>query len=250
MLPVMNALCQLARPASWLLRLHPLALALITLTLPLAQAQTAVKESAPLEIRPAPLFSGPLLALDRDAATIKEGELLQLAMDASRQADSLEAAGLLEAFLEEHAGSAWEPGLRACLGGFWMQEGAYSAALHHWSIAWEQTKGLRSGPGKRIADYALAQWTRLLVGLGRLDELAAIYEAVGNRHLDAGPLEQTYLRTKEFWVRLHWEPSASYRGGWAVANHVVETERERGLDPPSRTPSTMKPTCSKAAHCG
>lgn len=194
------------------------------------QAPTAANGTTGLRL-PAPLsFHRSLVSVGESATALQEGVVLKTALETTKELDPFTAADLFEAFVAENPQSVWTPSLHACLGEFWFQEGAYTSALDHWSRAWDLTKGLSPGPGKEVADYALAHWTRLLLGLGRLDDLEVLFAELGDYHLDAGPLEQKFLAARELHGVLKFRPSATYRGGWAVMNHYVRQADGQGLD--------------------
>jgi hypothetical protein len=71
--------------------------------------------------------------------------------------------------------SPWVPSLRINLGKYYRDNGQYTLALEHWEAAWEATKHYPAGEGKKVADYALAHWTRLLAGLGRVETLDRLF---------------------------------------------------------------------------
>src|SRR5208283_594342 len=104
-------------------------------------------------------------------------------------------------------------------------------ALEQWERAWDATRQYQTGAGKRVADYTLAYWTRMLVELGRLDELQVVFAEAEGRHLDGGPLLQKYLRTKEMYRILRRRPELAYRCGWLVLDHLALVTRGQRLDP-------------------
>jgi RHS repeat-associated protein len=143
--------------------------------------------------------------------------------------DLLDVAQLLESFAEENPSSPWTPSLRANLGWYYFEEGSYTKALDQMERAWMATKDHKIGPGKRIADYALAHWTRFLLALGRLEQLEVILAETQGTALDGGPLQQRFLRTREKYGIMRSHPAAAYRCGWMVMDHLVQQARGRGL---------------------
>ncbi len=190
-----------------------------------------VLTAEPLRLTRVGRLARPLAAVGSSHSAANERGVLQAAFARSDKVDDIDMAALLEAFADENPGSVWTPSLHAGLAHYWLEAGAYSRALEHWARAWELTRGYGTGPGKEVADYALAYGTRVLVGLGHLDEAAIVFAEAGNRHLDAGPLEQKYLKTLELYGMLQRTPAASYRGGWSVLDHMVNRARGKGLDP-------------------
>jgi hypothetical protein len=182
-------------------------------------------------IRGGLLFEQPLEAVAQSPTAAQEASLLQVAIASASAANADEVVEALEAYVAENPSSVWTPSLRARLGRHYCSEGYWTKALEHWERAWGDTKQYPTGPGKQVADYTLAFWTRLLVELGRLDELQAIFAEAEGRVLDGGPLTRKYLRTKEGYGILRQRPEAAYRCGWLVLNRLALATRGRGLDP-------------------
>ncbi|MEI6785619.1 MAG: hypothetical protein WCQ21_32425, partial [Verrucomicrobiota bacterium] len=185
----------------------------------------------PLAMRGGLLFEHPLEAIAESAAAAQEASVLRVAVNSASRDNVLDVAEALEAFAAENPTSAWTPSLRANLGGYYCTEGYWTKALEQWERAWDATKHYPSGTGKRLADFTLAYWTRLLVELGRLDELQVIFAEAEGRNLDGGPLLQKYLRTKELYAMLRQRPEVAYRCGWLVLNQLSQASRGQQLNP-------------------
>ena len=77
-------------------------------------------------------FERPLVAVADSPKAEREGQALQeLAIEARKHGPAW-LAGELEAFLEASPESAWAPSVRANLGVFYHQCGAFTPALAHW----------------------------------------------------------------------------------------------------------------------
>src|SRR5579862_8068701 len=128
----------------------------------------------------------------------------------------------VEAFIATYPQSAWTPSVRSQLAAAYYRDGRYSLALQHWEAAWQATKDLTSGPGKRVADFALAYNARLLASLGRYDTMVTLIAQNANRVLDRGPLSQKWSLTREAvgWMRAL--PGISYRCGTLALYHAAE----------------------------
>jgi hypothetical protein len=116
----------------------------------------------------------------------------------------------LEMFLAAFPSSPWAPSLHANLGQWYRSRGQSTIALEHLVAAWESSRVFSTGDGKRVADFSLAHYTRLLMVLGRTDILAAIYQSYGNYIFKPGPLQQMWLRTREKYGRMLKYPGDSY----------------------------------------
>jgi hypothetical protein len=115
----------------------------------------------------------------------------------------------LEEYLRVRTNSPWAPSLDAALGKHYFDTGRYTLALEHWELAWLATKDYESGNGKRVADYTLAHWTRLLASLGRYETLVALIQENRMRILDRGPLSQMWVRTREAVAEMRQKPGIS-----------------------------------------
>jgi RHS repeat-associated protein len=146
-------------------------------------------------------------------------EALERWMMDGKPADPVE----LETFLGELPESPWAASLHACLGHHYLDHGRYSMALRHWERAYEWTGQDATDPGKRIADYTLAFWTRLLASLGRVETLAFLYEENAERVLDGGPLSQRWERTREALNEMIERPGVSYKCGTYALDQVART---------------------------
>lgn len=86
---------------------------------------------------------------------------------------------------------------------------------------WEAT-GFATEPGaKRVADFTLAHWTRLLASLGRREALAVLFAQSQDRVLDGGPLEELFLATQEGFMRMVTDPGAAYRCGTLALGRIA-----------------------------
>jgi len=117
--------------------------------------------------------------------------------------------------------------LDAALGRYYYDLGRYTLALAHWELAWHATKDYPNGNGKIVADYVLANWTRLLAQLGRYEALTNLVQETRGRVLDRGRLSQKWGRTKEAIVDMARNPGISYRCGTFALNSVA---RELGIN--------------------
>ena len=184
----------------------------------------------PTKLAPPRFFRQPLQAVGPGFTAADEAVMLSLGIQSLSGPDPMPLADFLDDFIAENPDSVWTPSLRINLGRFYYDEGAYTKALTHWELAWEQNRLEPTGQRKRVADYALAHWTRLLGGLGRLEQLGLVLGESQDRILDRGPLTQKFIRTRELYGLLRRFPGASYRCGWAVVDKLFASMRGQGLN--------------------
>jgi len=128
----------------------------------------------------------------------------------------------LELFLQGNTNSPWAPSLHANLGKFYLDQGRITPALEHWEAALELTANEPVGNGKKVADFTLAHWTRLLASLGRVEILEAILQETEGRVLDYGPLSQKWARTREAFAEMLKYPGLSYKCGTYAVDQVAK----------------------------
>ena len=178
----------------------------------------------------APWFPQSIRPVGQSAELLQEAAMLSLGIQKADRNNPLQFSALMESFVSDYPNSVWTPWLQANLGDFYLHEGAYTRALYYWQTAWEQNKVYDKGERKRVADYVLANYTRLLAVLGRFEQFDVISVESKGRIMDRGPLTQKYLRTCEYVNKLRYNPSSSYLCGWHVINEYAQHQRGKGID--------------------
>lgn len=209
-------------------------LGLLALVLP-AGAATSVER-----VSGSSLFPQRLVPVGDKPSSEAEAELVRQLMDTLGRSDFQVGLDELEQYLQARPTSPWAPALDAALGKHYYDTGRYTLALEHWELAYAATKGYRDGNGKKVADYTLAHWTRLLASLGRYETLATIFQANRDRVLDRGSLSQMWARTREALVAMRKYPGMSYQCGTFALNYVaremqLEFDKSALLGVPSPT---------------
>ncbi len=199
---------------------------ILSFSRPASSQATSVKEpptfsTATSRLGAGALFVGRLSWVGSTPPGEEESQLLLEAMT-NWSANPYVAASHLEEFAAQLTNSPWTPTIHAHLGHFYRSRGQITKSLDHWQAAWETTRMVEAGSGKQVADFALANWTRLLMVLGRTDELTAVYEQHGSRTLDRGPMSQMWLRTHEKHLRMTAHPEESYKCGIYALNRVAQ----------------------------
>ena len=159
------------------------------------------------------LFDNALAPSPSRPAREKEEASLKRALNAFQLEGSGNGVAAVEQFLHEFPESRWSPALRAYMGTYYREHGSYSLALNHWETAWHQSHTETNAAIKPVADYVLVKWTRLLASLGRAQQLQKLFAETADRPLDGGPLQQTFLKTKEGYGMMLSRPGIAYRCG-------------------------------------
>jgi hypothetical protein len=158
-------------------------------------------------------FDQPVVWLGPAAPAALENSALAEAVLLSRAVRWPEGLQTLEDFINAHPDSPWVPSLRSQLANSYHKLGRDTVALKHWEAVWATVGRLPGGPGKEIADYTFAHWTRLLASLGRIENLIVLAKENEGRVLDYGPLSQKWARTREAITQMLQSPGMSYQCG-------------------------------------
>lgn len=167
-----------------------------------------------------PVFLEPLVWVGEKTPPLQESQELWEVLDVFNVESIAIGMSRLEQFIDKFPNSAWTPSLRCNLAEYYRQHGRYSLALNHWENAWNTTSPEESRNGKKVADFALVNWTRLLASLGRTDTLKRVFEETSTRVLDSGPLQQIFNATKEGFRTMTLNPGISYLCGTLALSHI------------------------------
>jgi RHS repeat-associated protein len=178
----------------------------------------------------APLFYQHLAWIGETAPEEGDNRPLWTAMAGLRLGNVPEGMASLERFLAQRPDSPWAPSLHANLGRYDCEHGCYSSALEHWEAAWKATRSYSSGPGKEIADFTFAYWTKLLASLGRTEALRPLFAETDGRTFDAGPLQQIVNRTKEGSHMMLSTPGICFKCGTFALMNLGRELKGNGFD--------------------
>lgn len=209
-------------PGIWSVQLLGFLLLFLPLVFRATSAIAQVNSGSTISLNRPGFFAQSLVPVG-DSITPNQPDTLALAaiLSSFPSSDPEPLIQALEEFIATNPQSPWTPCLRNNLGQYYRINGRYSLALQHWEAVWEATKQIAGGQGKRIGDYALAHWTRLLVSLGQFDFLQRVFIETKGRVLDGGPLSQMFLRTQEVYARVKLHPAAAYKCGLWALNSVA-----------------------------
>jgi RHS repeat-associated protein len=136
----------------------------------------------------------------------------------------------LETFVNTHTNSAWAPSVRANLGRYYLNHGRYTDACTSWAAAWEATKGAPDGPGKQVADFAYAYWTKLLAGVGQVNALRPLLDEARDRNFDEATLRIIVNNTRSEYKLMVNNTDVSFRCGAYALNDVFRALKVPALD--------------------
>ena len=150
----------------------------------------------------------------------KENQMLLTALQNLKPHGSELEVSALEAFASAHAGSPWRPSIEANLGRYYADHGRFGDAIKSWTSVWQATASAGDGVGKQLADATFLQLSKLLLGLGKVDELKVLYNQAGNRSFGKGSQLQIYNNTRHDYESMVRGTDTAFRCGAYALNRV------------------------------
>ncbi len=166
------------------------------------------------------VFAEPLIWVGSEQPSDTDSEALLEALDTVRPPRVQSGIAAVESFISTHANSPWIPSLHANLAAYHRETGRYSLALAHWQAAWSAVGSTSGENERRIGDFALASWLRLLASLGRQDEIRAILDQIGDRQLSRLDWQKNLVEVKQAVITMDRDPSVSFKCGTFSLYHV------------------------------
>ncbi len=199
-----------------------------------ARPATATEEA----IHSNKLFEEKLVWLGKEPTEEESAQLLA----GLQQAASGGTYSSLENYLSVRTNSPWAASLRANLAARYREAGLYSKALEHWDQAWPTVQNIADGEGKRLGDFILVHWTRLLSSLGRAEKLESIFTQTEGRTLEELDWQRELNRARNNASLMRRNPEISFRCGTLalleVGRILGSTNRNLGLLPDLPSPAT------------
>jgi hypothetical protein len=164
---------------------------------------------------------GDIEAWSRGAwAQVRPRSLVPAEVERVELVKALEATALY-AFVTNHPGSAWTPGLAARLGIHFRHAGEYSKALDLLEGAWGLLGPAESGPARALADEVLGEYVGLLSRVGRLETLSAVLDATEGRVIREEAAAARHALALEARNHMRRNPGKSYRCGTFALGHLA-----------------------------
>ena len=162
-------------------------------------------------------FAEPIRPLPGNSSTV-ETAALSSALSSYLSAAESEAVAPLVQFTEDYPQSRWTPGILLNLGAISYNTGYFSKALKYWWDAWEAAKGGKDSVSVSIANQAVAAYAKMCARVGRKDELAPLFQTLGNRKFTGDAAVKLGSAQQGLWTMQN-KPGISYRcGPYALAN--------------------------------
>ncbi len=150
-------------------------------------------------------------------------------------------AEIFEEFITTYPDSAWVPSVRANLGRHYEERGLLSRSFEQWSAAWELTGKAERGPAKEIADYVFVHWCKMLVIMGRMDELGDLLRKNRERLIADRHLKGVHAQTVFGYQAMLASTESGFRCGVFALNAVGASLKPGKHDPRAIT-SLAAPT--------
>jgi len=152
--------------------------------------RVASSEAVPPTIRSAMLAEPLVRTAPTTAAQDQALAEALAARDRRRMPDGL---GQLEAFVSAHPDSGWTPSVLTNLGISYLHQGYFSKALDAWRTAWRLGKASDVPEGRALVDRAVGEFAMLQASLGRMNELAALFDEIGSRAVTGSATEKVQV---------------------------------------------------------
>jgi RHS repeat-associated protein len=132
-------------------------------------------------------FAEPLVATA--PTSVAEDLALARAVAAYERRAEPDDVSSLTAFLAEYPHSGWAPALRTNLGLSYLHYGYFSQAIEAWRGAWIGGRSATDPPARALVDRAIGELARLEAAFGHTENLAALFEELGNRPVTGSATE-------------------------------------------------------------
>jgi hypothetical protein len=178
---------------------------------------SATTDSAPttrtttsLAFRTAGTFEEPLVATGQTSG--KEDLALSIAIEKFKARVTPDDFTVFHDFLTQFPKSHWRVALLTNLGLGYYHYGYFSKAIECWEEAWAAGHEASAGPAKALVDRAVGELARMHARLGHADQLAALFNDVGNRPI-SGPATEAITGAKEGLWTMRNDPGIAYLCG-------------------------------------
>lgn len=178
---------------------------------------------AETQIKQARFFPEPIVWLGNDRPAEADSRLLLEALHLPRTNGVQPVIEALERFVQSHPQSPWTPCLQANLGAWHSAEGRYTLALQHWEAAWLPSRNQTTGPGKRVADLVVVNWTSLLAKLGLVDKLQEVMAEAARNPVSRLHDQAVMSRNAQALQFMQAMPGTSFRCGTIALSHVLRS---------------------------
>jgi RHS repeat-associated protein len=183
-----------------------------------AQNAITVPEAATYEeISSYPGLPHALLATRANASSDERAAVAAL-LNALGTAKENEVIPLLERFVSGNSSSPWVAAIKINLGYLAYQKGYFTKAVNAWREVWESLRKAESSDARLVAESAGVEYALMLARVGRMEELQAITNELGDRQFRGTNWSKLQSAREGLWAMTN-RPDVSFRcGPYAVSN--------------------------------
>jgi RHS repeat-associated protein len=164
-------------------------------------------------------FAEPLIAVKQTGPAEDAALANALATFARRKSSTDYSA--LAAFAGTYPSSGWTPALFTNLGILYLHDGSFSRALDAWQRAWRGGKDATEPHARALVDRAVGELARLEASLGQDDELAKLFDEIGNRPVTGSATEAIQNAAEQLARAKKNEPEMFLCGPRALASLLL-----------------------------
>jgi RHS repeat-associated protein len=169
-------------------------------------------------------FSEPLIKVGSTSAA--EDDALLQALEAHARRAEREDVSHFVGFLSRYPHSAWAPALWTNLGLSYRHGGYFSRALDAWQKAWSEGKDATDPQAKALIDRAVGELAQLYASFGRNEELAALFDDIGERPI-TGSATEAVQSAKEELVLSEKDPGHLFTCGPLALQSLMMAEEAK-----------------------
>lgn len=155
-------------------------------------------------------FSEPLIKSGPTSPAVDD-RLLQALESHSRRTER-EDAGRLTDFLSHYPHSGWAPALWTNLGLSYRHQGYFTRAIDAWQKAWREGRDATDPLAAALVDRAVGELALLYASFGRNEELAVLFDEIGERPI-SGSATETLQAAREELVQSNRDPGHLFTCG-------------------------------------
>ena len=169
-------------------------------------------------------FEEPLVATA--ATSAEEDQALAQAIQSYREQAAGDDFGALQSFLADHPQSGWRVAVLTNLGLSYYYSGYFSKTIDALQEAWREGRAVTEPRGKALVDRVVGELLRMHARLGHSEQLAALFDEIGERAL-TGPATETQAGAREgLWIMRN-DPGVAYLCGPMALKTCCSHKAER-----------------------
>lgn len=189
-------------------------------------AQALPLGSTPQEIFQWRGLPEPLVPMGEDTPAQRVQLLASLNRFASRMVPDDFSA--LDTFLQDNPVSPWRMAVAANLGLFQYRNAWFSRCIDSYKTAWDLGKDTQDPRARALVDLAGGEYAKMLARLGRMEELRAFLQEVGDRTFQ-GPATELVSAARQGLALMEDHPEMAFRCGPLAVASILSSKGQQIL---------------------